>query len=92
MLKDIVAVRPVGDFRLFIQFEDGLEGTIDIGELVSFQGVFEPLKNLDEFARVYVNSELGSIEWPNGADLDPDVLYDRIASVAKDESHSSAKT
>jgi hypothetical protein len=80
MLKDIVAVRPVGDFSLFIRFEDGVEGTIDVGRLVSFQGVFEPLKDPAEFARVYVNSELGSVEWPNGADLDPDVLYDRITA------------
>lgn len=91
MLKDIVAVRPIGDFRLHLQFEDGVEGTIDIGSLISFQGVFEPLKDPDEFGRVYVNPELGSIEWPNGADLDPDVLYDRITRAAKDESHLSSK-
>lgn len=27
------------------------------------------------FARVAVDSEAGTIVWPNGADIDPDVLY-----------------
>ncbi|MFM7192421.1 MAG: DUF2442 domain-containing protein [Microcystaceae cyanobacterium] len=42
---------------------------------MKFTGVFEPLKNPEYFAQVKVNPELGTIQWPNGADLDPDVLY-----------------
>jgi len=29
----------------------------------------------EEFGRVFVDESLGTIAWPNGADLDPDVLY-----------------
>jgi hypothetical protein len=29
-----------------------------------------------EFARVTVDQQAGTIVWPNGVDLDPDVLYE----------------
>jgi hypothetical protein len=37
------------------------------------------LSDPDFFAQVRVNVELGSIEWPNGAILDPDILYAHVA-------------
>jgi Protein of unknown function (DUF2442) len=83
MLKDIVQVQPLNGYRLQLSFEDGVEGIVDVSMLVGFHGVFEPLKDPAEFARVRVNRELGCVEWPNGADLDPDVLYDLAAESAK---------
>ncbi|MCI0441082.1 MAG: DUF2442 domain-containing protein [Chloroflexi bacterium] len=78
MLKDIVEAQPTRDYRLHLRFEDGVEGEVDVAEMVRFEGVFAPLRNRSEFLRVSVNSESGTICWPNGADLDPDVLYARI--------------
>jgi hypothetical protein len=78
MLKDIVAANPVGGHRLHLRFEDGVEGVVDLAPYLSFRGVFEPLRDPAYFARVCVDPELGSVTWPNGADLDPDVLYARI--------------
>jgi hypothetical protein len=75
MLKDILQVRPLEQHRLYIRFEDGIEGTVDLKDLVRFEGVFAPLKDQAVFEGVYVDSELGTICWPNGADLDPVVLY-----------------
>lgn len=79
MLKDIIAVKPLADHTLQIEFEDGVKGTIDVSELVPFEGVFAPLQERAFFEAVTVNHELGVIYWPNGADLDPDVLYARIS-------------
>ena len=78
MLRDITAVRPTQDYRLELRFDDGTQGEIDVSELIRFDGVFAPLKDLAEFTKVRVDPELGTIRWPNGADLDPDVLYARI--------------
>ncbi|MUG97275.1 DUF2442 domain-containing protein [Scytonema sp. UIC 10036] len=75
MLKDIVAVEPQENYQLRICFEDGVEGVVDISKIVKFTGVFAPLQNQEDFARVEVNREVGTIQWPSGADLDPDVLY-----------------
>ncbi len=75
MIKDIVEVEAIGGHRLRLRFEDGIEGEIDVAALVPFEGVFAPLQEAAAFAAVRVNPELGTICWPGGADLDPDVLY-----------------
>ena len=75
MLKDIVEARPVGGYKLFLRFEDGVSSEVDVSTLIEFRGVFEPLRDVHEFAKVRVEPELGTVVWPNGADLDPDVLY-----------------
>lgn len=75
MLEDVVEVRVVGDHRLRLSFEDGAEGEIDVAAIVPFEGVFAPLRDPKVFAAVEVDHELGTVRWPNGADLDPDVLY-----------------
>jgi hypothetical protein len=51
---------------------------VDLAPHLSFQGVFEPLRDPAYFAQVRVDADLGTVAWPNGADLDPDVLYGRI--------------
>ena len=75
MLKDVVAANVAGGHRLHLRFEDGSEGVVDLGSVLNFQGVFEPLQDPSYFAQVRVDSELGTVVWPNGADVDPDVLY-----------------
>lgn len=75
MLVDIVGVTVLDDHKLRLRFQDGAEGDVDLDALVRWEGVFEPLRDAVRFAEVRVNPELGTICWPNGADLDPDVLY-----------------
>jgi len=82
MLKDIVAVRPLDDHRLHLRFEDGVEGIVDISKEIRFTGVFAPLREKPFFDRVSVNTDFGTIVWPNGADLDPDVLYAKVTGRA----------
>lgn len=78
MLKDIVEVRALGPYRLHVRFEDGKSGEVDLAQIIRFEGVFAPLKDQTQFSQVRLNRELGTVEWPCGADLDPDVLYARV--------------
>jgi hypothetical protein len=75
MLKDIVEVKYIENYQIYLKFEDGKEGLIDISKSIKFQDIFAPLQNLDYFKTVQINPEWGTIYWDNGADLDPDVLY-----------------
>lgn len=75
MLKDIIDVKPLENYQLYLKFEDNKEGVIDISQIIEFTGIFTPLKQIDYFQTVKLNPEWGTIYWDNGADLDPDVLY-----------------
>lgn len=89
MLQDIISVTPLKDHRLQLQFEDGVSGEVDVAALVRLEGVFGPLRDPAYFALVRVNPDLGTIVWPNGADLDPDVLYAKVTGRAID-THQAA--
>ncbi|NJL26989.1 MAG: DUF2442 domain-containing protein [Thermoanaerobaculia bacterium] len=72
----IRSVKPLAAFRVHLGFTDGSERTVDLAPFLDGP-VFEPLKaDPDLFRAVDVDRELGTIVWPNGADLCPDVLYE----------------
>ncbi len=81
MLRDVVSVQPLSEYRLRVAFDDGVEGIVNVAQMVQFTGVFEPLHDPVFFAQVKVNAELGTVYWPNDADLDSDVLYAKITGV-----------
>jgi len=73
---DIARVRPLQARQLELTFADGLKGVVDLDQVISqFTGVFAPLLDQSYFSQVRLNNELGTIVWPNGADICPDVLY-----------------
>ena len=78
MLIDVTKVKYLSGHKIAITFEDGVEGEIDLNDLVDFTGVFKLLKDDKGCAQVFVNKDTGTIEWPNGADIDPVVLYAEV--------------
>lgn len=78
MLEDIVSVQTLGGHKVRLRFEDGVEGVVDIAGIVPFTGVLAPLSDPACFELVSILVEHGTIGWPNGADLDPDVLYSLV--------------
>ncbi|MCU0622601.1 MAG: DUF2442 domain-containing protein [Gemmatimonadaceae bacterium] len=69
----VTAVRPLGGARLWLRFDDGREGVIDLGP--ELEGpVFVPLRDPALFARVMIDPETQTIAWPNGADFAPEFL------------------
>lgn len=73
-LIHVTSAEVVGDHRLRLTFEDGAEGDVDFSGW-EWRGVFEPLAAPTYFARVTLDPELGTIVWPNGADLAPETLH-----------------
>jgi tRNA U34 5-methylaminomethyl-2-thiouridine-forming methyltransferase MnmC len=64
----------MGDFTLRIHFDDGSEQIIDF-EPALFGPVFEPLRNPHLFNQVRLVPYAGCLEWPTGADFDPETLH-----------------
>ena len=74
----LMSVRSVGlleGFQVRLGFDDGTEKIVDL-EIYLHGPIFEPMRNdLNVFQSVRVDKEAGTIVWPNGADIDPNVLY-----------------
>ena len=77
MIPRVTEVRHVGLYVVYVRFADGTEGEVDLeGELDG--EVFEPLRDPAVFAQATVHPELHTVSWPNGADLAPEFLYDKV--------------
>ncbi len=76
-MVDVVEARYVRDYTIWLRFEDGTAGEVDLaGELRG--PLFEPLRNPEYFKRFTVAPDLGTISWPNGADFAPEFLYAKL--------------
>jgi Protein of unknown function (DUF2442) len=70
----VTSVEVLGHYLLRLGFSDGTSREVDLSG--SLQGpIFEPLADPAFFAQVRVDDDLGTVAWPNGADLDPLVLH-----------------
>jgi hypothetical protein len=81
---EITAVEHLGGHRLRLTFADGFVGHVDLSDrLTAAKGpMFLPLQDVEYFAQVAVDAELGTVVWPNGADLAPEVLHEQALSLA----------
>jgi hypothetical protein len=69
------AVKPLDGLRAHLVFTDGSERDMDLSPYLHGP-IFEPIRRSPElFASVYVDPDSETLTWPNGADIDPDVLY-----------------
>lgn len=66
------------EFKVYLEFDDGTKGVIDLEDKAKRGGVFEPLHDTRYFRQLRLDKELGTICWPNGADLAPEFLYQRL--------------
>lgn len=78
-IPEVTSVTVTGHYRLHVGFNDGREGDVDVSDLREAGGVFEPLRDPAYFERAFVDSKAGTISWPNGADLAPEVLHAQVA-------------
>ncbi len=76
----VISVTALPDARLRVTFVDGTTGEVDMRTFLSSPKVdstmFEPLRSPAAFAQAA--TVLGAVQWPNGADLAPDAMYDAI--------------
>jgi hypothetical protein len=78
MLLTVTEMEYVKGYRLRLTFNNGVVKEIDLSAHWEhlFGSVFQPLRDPDMFAQVFLSSESETIEWPNGADLAAEFLYE----------------
>jgi hypothetical protein len=77
MLPRLIDARYVGGHRVWLRFDDGAAGEIDLA--ADLQGpVFEPLHNVETFRRFQLHARLRTLVWPNGADFAPEFLHAKL--------------
>lgn len=64
-----------GEYKIRVTFQDGLERLIDFGPIL-YGPIFGALRDRSLFDAVILDPDFGTLVWPNGADIEPAVLYD----------------
>lgn len=81
MIPRIIDAHYVDNYIVWIKFDDGLEGEVDLK--TELWGVmFEPLKDRETFKRFHVDPALHTLVWENGADFSPEFLHSALKIAA----------
>ncbi|MEK6557460.1 MAG: DUF2442 domain-containing protein [Candidatus Margulisiibacteriota bacterium] len=78
MYLRVIDVKPLEDYKLLLTFENQEVREYDMNDQMDL-GIFKELKAPELFRQVRVGHE--TIEWPNGADFDPEILYEDSQAV-----------
>ena len=70
----VTEVEALEGYRLRLRFDDGEERIVDVSDML-WGTMGEPLRDPEYFRQVRIDAELRTVAWPNGLDLDPDVLH-----------------
>jgi hypothetical protein len=76
-MLNVTAVRHVRDYMLWLRFNDGSEGEIDLSAEPDGP-VFAPLRDLTLFSKARVHPELRTVVWSNGTDSAPEFLHQQV--------------
>ncbi len=92
-LRRITEVRPLEGYSVHVHLTDGSERDIDLTRFL-WGPVFAPItEDRSFFEQVFVDPVSRTVAWPNGADIDPDVLLGeaepaRTGASSRPASHS----
>ncbi len=72
----LINAKYLGGHKVFLQFNDGKQGVVDLLEVVSRFSIAEPLKDPKKFSRFFLDS-WPTLAWDCGFDIAPETLYER---------------
>jgi hypothetical protein len=89
MYWDVKAVKPLPDFRIYVEIENGCKGIFDLTPYLD-RGVFRELRDVNYFNRVGIL--FGAVTWPNGQDIAPETLLSEMLPVESTASNPAVHT
>lgn len=78
-MHKITEAKPLDGYRVWIRFDDGTQGEVDLSDLVG-KGVFAAWSDPEEFKKVFIDPESHTLAWSGGIDLAPDALYQDVTA------------
>jgi len=75
MYWDAKLVKPLPDYRIYVELENGNKGIFDLEPYLD-KGVFRELKNISYFNQFDIF--FGAVTWPNEQDIAPETLVDEM--------------
>ena len=78
MYIGITAVKPLAEYKLELTFENSELRIFDLRPYLN-TGIFKQLQDKSIFNSVHLSFD--TVEWSNGADLDPEVLYEESIQI-----------
>jgi hypothetical protein len=88
MYWDVIAVKPLSDFRIYVEVENGSKGVFDLKPYLD-HGVFRELRDVHYFNQVGIL--FGAVTWPNEQDIAPETLLAEMLPVESIAPESKAK-
>ena len=73
----VLEAKHLGGHTVWLRFRDGTTGEVDLAPVLRGP-VFEPLRDPAYFRRFKIDPEGHTLVWPNGADIAPEFLHDRL--------------
>lgn len=73
----LVEAKYLAEYRVFLRFNTGESGEVDLEDLVFNYQAAEPLRDPEQFAKFYLDS-WPTLAWDCGFDVAPESLYYRL--------------
>lgn len=80
----IKSVKAIENYKLHVEFSDGVKGDYDVSHLAG-KGVFKSWESNNNFYKVSIDPESGSITWPDELDIDTIKIYCDIKGINVDD-------
>ncbi|MBF0236009.1 MAG: DUF2442 domain-containing protein [Desulfamplus sp.] len=76
----LIEAKYIEEFKIFLKFNTGESGEVDLKDVVHKYKEAKPLRNHDSFANFYLDS-WPTLAWDCGFDIAPESLYRKVKSI-----------